>query len=174
MHSQSGSVDMPFRGRHDPGLVCGGRMVVFHWLGPHRRMQMLGGTRCWCPLPMSGRIEHGEQGRYGGRLTQRPLPEHDETIALLAPQDRELFPSPSGRRLGHDAGAPLGARREDAGEAHKREFRGWNQRRKTRQTLHRRHHATLRASTSNLLGQAICLSMKHFPFRSAATQSSPS
>ncbi len=38
---------------------------------------------------MSVRIEHGEQGRYGGRLTQRPLPEHDETIALLAPQDRE-------------------------------------------------------------------------------------
>lgn len=35
------------------------------------------------------RLEHGEDGRWGGRLTQRPLPEHDETIDALSRTDRD-------------------------------------------------------------------------------------
>ncbi len=33
-------------------------------------------------------IEHTARGRWGGRLTQRPLPEVDETILALAPEHR--------------------------------------------------------------------------------------
>lgn len=35
------------------------------------------------------RIEHTEQGRWSGRLTQRPLPEQDPTIDALSPADRK-------------------------------------------------------------------------------------
>jgi hypothetical protein len=34
------------------------------------------------------RIERGTRGRWGGRLTQRPLPEEDPTIEALTPSDR--------------------------------------------------------------------------------------
>jgi len=35
------------------------------------------------------RIEHGPEGRWGGRLTQKPLPEHDESIDALPPEVRK-------------------------------------------------------------------------------------
>ncbi|MFO0569497.1 MAG: hypothetical protein U0263_27850 [Polyangiaceae bacterium] len=37
---------------------------------------------------MSLRIEHGPTGRWGGRLTERPLPEHDADIDALSPEVR--------------------------------------------------------------------------------------
>ena len=40
--------------------------------------------------PMTGvLVEHAECGRWGGRLTQRPLPEHDASIDALSPRDRK-------------------------------------------------------------------------------------
>lgn len=37
---------------------------------------------------MMARIEHTREGRWGGRLTQKPLPERDEAIEALAPELR--------------------------------------------------------------------------------------
>ena len=40
-------------------------------------------------MSVSIRLEHGPQGRWGGRLTQKPLPDHDPTIEDLAPEARK-------------------------------------------------------------------------------------
>lgn len=41
-------------------------------------------------MSMSGvRLEHTERGRWSGRLTQRPLPEHDPSIDALSPFERK-------------------------------------------------------------------------------------
>jgi hypothetical protein len=36
-----------------------------------------------------GEHEYGKEGRWGGRLTQRPLPEHDASIDTLSARDRQ-------------------------------------------------------------------------------------
>lgn len=38
---------------------------------------------------MAGALEHGEHGRWGGRLTQRPLPESDPGLDALSQANRE-------------------------------------------------------------------------------------
>jgi hypothetical protein len=57
---------------------------------PGERMQVLGtaGSGPGVSLTRMIRLEHTERGRWGGRLTQRPLPDHDPTIEALTPRER--------------------------------------------------------------------------------------
>ena len=64
------------------------RRVRRRSVGLHGRRKRDGQPRVAGIMSVAVRTEHSPSGRWGGRLTHKPLPERDDTIARLAPPTR--------------------------------------------------------------------------------------